>query len=356
MKTLKKFLNIYFSVIRQILPQKKESNAVGIDIGTNDCKLVELSRLGSGFQLVDWAIQPISNGDLAGTLTKLIRNLEKPTKSIYTAVSGKGTLIRYIDMPVMSLDDLKKSFALEADKYLPFAQDEIYIDCCILSEGAVKGKQMAVMAAASKKDLVDHRMKLLTDLGLQVDFVGLNPTALANTVNVLGFKDVPANPSGAIALLDMGDTVSNLSILVNKSPRFTRDIFMGGRDLSKRISNVMGISFEAAEQLKGNPGDKLNEVLKSCDLTVTNIVQEIRLSFDYFMTERNMEIQKLYLTGGGSLLQGITQELEKNLNVSVAILNPFESLTMGPNVDEQELNKVSRKLGVALGLALYAYD
>ena len=114
----------------------------------------------------------------------------------------------------MSLADLRNSFNIEADKYFPFARDQIYIDCYIL-DPLGKSKDMAVMAAAAKKELIDKRIKLLTDLGLQVDFIGINPVALANVINVLGYGDKEEKNTG-IALLDMGDSVSNLIILVNR--------------------------------------------------------------------------------------------------------------------------------------------
>ena len=63
-----------------------------------------------------------------------------------------------------------------------------------------------------------------------------------------------------VALFDMGESVSNLTILVDKLPRFTRDIFIGGRDFTKMISNVLGVSFEEAQRLKQDPADKAEQV------------------------------------------------------------------------------------------------
>jgi type IV pilus assembly protein PilM len=272
-------------------------------------------------------------------------------------------------MPKMSLDDLKSSFSIEADKYFPFAQDQIYTDCCILDMNE-KEKTMSVMAAATKKELIDRRTKLLSELGMPVEFIGLNPIALANILNVLNLENEDDEKtkgnehkegkskakSSVIALLDMGESVSSLTILVNNLPRFTRDIFIGGRDFTKSISSALGASFKEAEELKRNPGKKINEIHGACETIIMNMTQELRLSMDYFATEKNHEIDKLLLTGGTSLLEGLVESFEKNLELEVSLWNPLSALQMSPDVSKENMDKNALKLGVALGLALYHYD
>ena len=77
---------------------------------------------------------------------------------------------------------------------------------------------------------------------------------------------------------------------------------------------------------------------------------------DYFATEKNQEIEKLLLTGGTSMFEGIAESFEKNLEIKVRKWNPLSALDMGPNVPTENMDKNSLKLGVALGLALYQYD
>ena len=225
-------LTAYLNVIKRFILPKSDGTSVGIDIGAGDCKLVELKKDGDSFTLLNWAVEPIKTGDVTQTLKKILERLDTPCKNLYTSVFGKGTLIRYIDMPRMSLEDLRNSFAIEADKYFPFAQNQVYTDCFILDpEG--KEKRMLVLAAAVKKEIVDQRVRLLTDLGFQVNFIGINPIALANVLNVLN-AHYQHDKGAATAFLDMGDSVSNLTIMVNNLPWFTRDVSVGGRDSRKR--------------------------------------------------------------------------------------------------------------------------
>ena len=353
-----KLLERYFGTIKKFLPSEKKTSAVGLDIGTGECKLIELAKSENTYELVNWAIEPIQNGNTNAAIKQALSHLTTPCKSLYTSVFGKGTLIRYIDMPQMSIDDLKSSFDIEADKYFPFAQEQIYTDCYVLDVRA-KEKMMSVMAAAAKKDLVDRRMKLLSDAGVPAEFIGLNPIALANVLNVMGVGDEESEKERkdiTIALLDMGESVSSLTILVNKLPRFTRDIFVGGQDFTKSISNGLGIGFQEAEKLKRDPEGRLEEVIRACDTAIMNMTQELRLSMDYFATEKNHEIDLLLLTGGASMLEGIAEGFEKSLEVKVKGWDPVAALKTAPEASVEEMDKKSLKLGVALGLALYHYD
>ncbi len=345
----------YFKFVKRFLPVSSETTSIGLDIGAGECKLVELRSVDGNFELVNWAIEPVLNADVNGTIQKMLQKLGSSTSSIYTAVFGKGTLIRYLDLPKMTSGDLKKSFSIEADKYFPFAQDQIYTDCYVLNPKS-SDKKISVIAAAAKKEIIEQRVKLLTELNVTFSFIGINPVALANAFTVLGFEQ-PEKADAAVALLDMGDSVSSLIIFMNKSPLFTRDIYLGGRDFTKRISNTLGVSIEEAERLKKDPGDKKEEILKAGEAAVMNIIQELRLSFDYFATEKNCEIGTLFLTGGASSLDGLTESFERNLEIKVKRWNPVTSLKLAKNSSvEEDMKKKFLKLGVAIGLALYEYD
>ncbi len=350
-------LEKYFSAISHIIPQKETVSSLGLDIGVDSCKVVETVKTGDGYQVINWGIEPIENADTQGSVKKLLSRLKIQSKSPNTAVFGKGTLIRYIEMPRMSMEDLKKSFDIEADKYFPFARDQIYTSCYILDPVA-KDKQMSVLVAAVKKEIINERMELIFNLGLQPNFITLNPIAIANVFYSSG-EENPKNKTvkegivpSATAVLDIGETVSSLVIMIDNLPRFTRDIFLGGQDFTKKISNALGISLAEARKLKYQPGDRAQEILSLCDSTLMNLASEVRLSFDYFMTERNIPVTKLFLTGGASTLSGLLELFSKSLDISIEKWNPIVSLKIS-NVLDDDFNKNINRLGVALGLALY---
>ncbi|MDP2653798.1 MAG: type IV pilus assembly protein PilM [Candidatus Omnitrophota bacterium] len=329
---------------------------MGIDLGDSAVKLVEVRKKGEKYELTGWAIEPVSQGNIKDAIKNILSKVKAPGKAPFTAVHGKGTLIRCITMPRMTLAELKKSFSLEADKYFPFPLNQIYTDCYILDPRSKESK-MPVLVAASKKELVEERLSLLTSLGLQPDFITLNAIAMANILDVLTIRGLSQaeldKKSTAVAILDMGDQVSNLTIFVDKVPWFTRDIFVGGREVTRNISHTLGVSLEEAEKLKSRPSERQEEVLNAADSALSHLVSEVRLSFDYFITEKNVSIPLLLLTGGGSMMPGIEDLLANNLEVKVKPWTPFEDLELAPGLNREEINAQASKLTIALGLALY---
>ncbi len=353
-------LEKYLQTIKSFIPSKSAVSSVGLDIEPESCKAVELVKSGDSFEILNWTVEPVDNADLESAIKKIFARLNLSSKAPYTAVSGKGALVRYIDMPRMPREDLKKSFDLEADRYFPFAHDQIYTDCYVLNPEAPE-KQMSVLVAAAKKEIIHERMELLTRLGFISSFIGINSLAIANVFHTYGKRiatDTSAEGSQptAWAVLDMEETGSSLLVLVDHLPRFNRDIFVGGKDLTKKISNLLGLSLGEAQKLRQEPHDRLADVLNICESVLMNLVSEVRFSFDYFTTEHNIPISKLFLSGGSSLLSGVLESFSKNLDIPVERWDPVQYFQLAPSISGVEIHKNAGQLGVALGLALYEYD
>jgi len=351
------FLQNYTAITKKIFPQKAFKPSVGLDIGLSTVKMAQLAPSEYSYELLSWAIEPIQNTDIKTTIKKILDRSGESDREVKTSVFGKGTLIRYIELPRMGLEEIRKSLNIEADKYFPFPADQLYLDCCILDPKGTE-KMMSVLVACAKKELIDARIKFLNELGLSIDFIGVNSIALANA-----FLTLNASPKGSIqgqekkefaakAILDIGNEESHLIILVDQTPRFDRDIYIGGRHFTQAISNALGLSFKEAEKLKCHPQGRLDEIANACEASFTNLVSDLRLSFDYFISEKNIPIAKLYLMGGGSLLEGMDLFFTKHLELPVERWNPVDYLKIEKALLDQDVRRHAAELGVAIGLAL----
>ncbi len=357
---MNQFLDQYLSFVRKLLPQNESgATSIGLDIEASSCRMVELIKRGNSFEIVQWASQVIENGDTAEAIRSLLGKTKHPSRNPVSTVQGKGTLIRCVSMPRMPVEDLRKSLSLEADKYFPFAQDQVYTDCYILDPDS-PDKKMNVLVAASKKDIVDSRVKLLSSVGLQADYITLNPVAIANVIHTLGTEVLAAHKNSegdsGLAVLHLGEGLSNLVIFSGRNPKFNRDVFIGSQDLVKRVSNALRISIPDAENLLGDPKDKLPEVWIACESSLMNLISEMRLSFDYFTTEYNAHIKTLVLTGSVTAVPGFVDYFAKNLDIKVETWNPFSGLKIADGVSKDELFKNANRLWGALGSALCQYD
>lgn len=341
--------NSYLSIVTRLVPKPPALPVIGIDIGTSTIKAAVITPSGNELELTAWDLERIESSDIKGALTRLLVRVPWAGKVPVIAVSGKGTLIRYIDLPRMPLDDLRKSFVYDLDKYFPFDPQSIYSDCFILDD-KTKDKRMPVLVAAVKKESVDERLKLFKELGVDVDHVSINSIAIANAFERLGPTLVET--THAKAILDIGSLVSNLLIIKDGVPRFTRDIFVGSQEMTRQIANNLGIDQAQAEQLKCSPGGRLEEITNACEAAVAHLVSETRLSMDYFMTEKNIQVDEFYLVGGGAQFKDIGSAFEKNLGVPVKIWDPLSRLKLSKSVSESNISTHSSQLGVAVGLAM----
>jgi type IV pilus assembly protein PilM len=99
---------------------------------------------------------------------------------------------------------------------------------------------------------------------------------------------------------------------------------------------------------------------KSIEPLITNVTEvvamEIQKTFDFYRAtteDTQTVVQKILISGGGSKLAGLAEELSKRLELPVEVLNPFRSI----NVDSRKfdpgyLNEIMPEMAVAVGLAM----
>ena len=345
----KKLFDQYLLLVNRLIPKPLAPSVIGIDIGTSSIKAVELGQAAGGFEIRHWAIEPLAGNDTKSVLKKIGERLQFNNQLLVSAVSGKGTLIRYVDLPRMPLEDLRKSYVFDLDKYFPFDPKSICTDCSILDPES-KDKKMLVLLAAVKREIVDERLKLFKEAGFELNRVTINSIATANAFNRLG-PQVTASGK-AKAVLDIGGSASCLMIFKDSSPRFARDIFVGSQEWTKEIANALGVDETHAEAIKRQPGEKSAQVIEACDMLINHLITEIRLSMDYYMTEKNIQVDELFLGGGGSLLKGIADVFGKNLGLPVKIWNPLVSVRLNTPAVSEDIQTYAAQFGVALGLGL----
>jgi type IV pilus assembly protein PilM len=329
-----------------------------LDIGPSLCRAVEVDFRQEDPQILRWAIEPVEGVDEKAAVIKVLDRLgpSARTSPLVVSVSGKGTLIRHIDMPRMTPADLRKAFAIEADKYFPFPKDSVHTDCHILDPKG-KDKKMSVLVAAVKKDVVDGRLKILTECGVTPEAVTIASVAVANVFMAfppatIGRTDLSAK---AAAIVDIGESSTNLMVLVDGVPRFTRDIFMGVSDIYRHLAVATGLPpAQAREACLNPPSGREADVARNVEAVLANIVAEIRLSFDYFNTEKNLPISRICLIGDGVYVRGVESCFKENFEVPFVDWNPADMIRVAE--DRDGFIKEGRRMAAALGLALGNHD
>ena len=339
-------MNNIFSKIK--LPKIKEKFSIGLDIGTQSIKCVKLKTGGSAIELVAFDLEE-SQLDPAEALKKIKH--AQAADLVNISFCGSSTVIRYVNFLRMNKAELRQALKFEAQKHIPFSVTEVNLDAEILKNDLPDNK-MLVLIAALKKELIAQRLKSLEDVALRPNIIDVDSLALINAFNFNYPKiEVPENKS--ICLLNIGATISNVDILSSQTPRLSRDIHSGGANLTKKLMDIFGIDFKAAEELKINPdAERADKVKASVESVLTNLATELRTSFDYYESQNTSNVIKIFLSGGTSKIPGLKEMLAGFLGIEVETWDPFKQIKIAEGVDLQKLNQFSSQFNVAVGLAL----
>ncbi len=345
-----------------------EKNLLGLDIGSQSIKMVDIEKTRNGYQLKSLGIGLIpaecivdkdimDSETVVDTVKNLRENLKVKARGSATAISGHSVIVKKAELPIMNEGELRQSLPIEAEQYIPFDINDVYLDTFILGESIERTDMMDVLFVAAKRELVDEYASAVRNAGLKPMLIDIDVFSLETMYEA----NYPDAPESIVALVDAGASMINVNILKDGMSIFARDISMGGRQLTERIQREFNVSFERAENIKtganieGIDLEKINYIFK---MAAETYVQEIRRTLDFFLsTMVNENIEKIYMSGGSSRIPGLTKLLEKQMEIPVEIINPFNSIRWDDRVfDPEYMAYIAPQMAVAVGLALRRAD
>jgi type IV pilus assembly protein PilM len=345
-----------------------EKNLLGLDIGSQSIKMVDLAKTRSGYQLRSLGLGLIpaecivdkdimDSETVVDTIKNLRENLKVRAHGSATAISGHSVIVKKAELPLMSEGELRQTLLIEAEQYIPFDINDVYLDSFILGESLERTDMMDVLFVAAKKELVDDYTSAVRNAGLKPMLMDIDVFSLETMYEI----NYPDAAESIVALVDAGASMININVLKDGMSIFARDISMGGRQLTERIQREFSVSYERAENIKtganieGIDLEKINYIFK---MAAETYVQEIRRTLDFFLsTMVNENIEKIYMSGGSSRIPGIIKLLEKQMEIPVELVNPFNNIKWDDRVfDPEYMAYIAPQMAVAVGLALRRAD
>lgn len=338
---------------------KKQKLSIGLDIGSHAVKICEMADTGKGLQLMSLgsALLPadaLEDGALqdpdavAKTITGLVKNLKIKGKKVAISISGYSVIVKKINLAVMTDEELEAHIQSEAEQYIPFDIDDVYIDFYDLKTNTEDEDRTDVMLVAAKKEVIDGYLDMLRSAGLQTVVVDVDAFALENAYDA-NF-DLEEN----IALVDIGASKMNINIISHGTSVLARDVVLGSRQLTEQIQNRFDLTFEEAEALKlgKTPAeDKKQELERIFTDTCAQWITEIKRALDFYYSNHPDEpIAKLVLSGGGAKIKGLTRFFEQETGISVDLFNPFTKADSGV-IDPDYLQYIAPEMALSAGLA-----
>jgi type IV pilus assembly protein PilM len=268
-------------------------------------------------------------------------------KKVVVAVGGRDVIIKKIQVDRMKESDAFEVVRWEAQQHVPFDIEAVELDFQILDPES-EGLQMEVLLVAAKRELVEDKVQLLAQAGLEPDVVDVDAFALHNAFEV----NYPEAMRGVVALLNIGHELTNVNILHDGVPLLTRDLSVG--KFREDLQRERGLAAEDADSmLQGF------ERTPELDPYIQGRGEEVAVGLERagaFLQSASRDagsIQRVYCSGGGARVPGLTDVLSERLRLPVEVASPIQRLAVGEGVfDTINVDEVAPLLMLATGLAL----
>ncbi len=339
----------------------KKKSVVGLDIGSSQIKVVELTGYPKATQILTVGIAPllpdaIVDGEVMDrevvidTIRTLLEKYNIQAKDISTSISGRGVIVKKIKMDKMKKSEVSEQIRWEAEQYVPFDIDNVSLAFEIVNPDTGSG-QMEVLLVAAKSEVVNSYVSLIKEMGLNPVTLDISSFAIQNVYEF----NYPVLPDKLVALVTVGAEITNISFIINNVNHFTRDIFSATNSCSQKIQREMGLNRAQAEQLIR--GEELEGVTPDeVDKFFREFAEEVAIGIDKvipFLPGEKEKIDRVVLSGGGALIRGIVDYLKNRFDTEVMVINALQNTKYDPAIFEEErAEKISPVIAEAIGLAL----
>lgn len=355
-------------MLQELFGGWRPSSVIGVDISSSTVKVLELSRNDGRYRVESFAVAPLPQNAVveknitdtevvAETLRLAYARSRSKQKNAAVAVSGAAVITKVIEMSAdLKEEVMETQITLEADQYIPYPLEEVALDFEILGPSARNEDMVEVLLAASRQENIDSRVEALELADLEAKVVDIEAFAMERTFALIA-QQFELNENSVVAIVDIGATVTTLSVIVNEETIYTREQLFGGRQLTEEIQRRYGISYEEAGQAKKEGGisdDYEDEVLEPYK---DAIVQQISRALQFFFSasQYNM-VDLIVLAGGVASTTGLADRVSGEIGTATAVANPFANMEVAPGVDVLALNSDAPAMMIACGLALRSFD
>jgi len=339
-----------------------------VDFGAGSLKLAEFEiNEQGGLRLDNFVIKPLGLEGaqdatreklILSTLQTAIAEMGLKAKNVNVCAPGFHVFSKFVKLPPVDSSKVDQIIQYEAQQNVPFPLAEVVWDYQIL--GSAPSGELEVLLVAIKSDIVEGLFRVAAEAKLNLQLCDASPAALCNA-----FRYNYGELDDCTMLLDIGAKTSNL-LFFEKGKVFSRSINLGANAITQDFANESKLKFDDAERIKIAEGFvSLGGAYEEPDNPYQAAISKIARQF---MTKLHIQVnqtlqfyrgqqggaapQRLFLSGGASIMPYTAQFFAEKLNVPVEYFNPFRNIQISPSVNLEELSRVAHSLGEVVGLGL----
>lgn len=334
---------------------------LGIDIGDSSLKMVELRKKNKKIYLSNYAFSENVSGVnftkieetnyLAQAILKVIKEAGIKARRVTVSLPTFSVFSSIINLPPTDKKNMDIAVAEEAKKVIPLPVEEMILDWKLVpGETAANSKNgVRIFLTGSPKKLVRRYIEIFQLAKLELASLETETFSLV--------RALMGNDPSTIMMVEIGANSTDLTVVQESIPVLNRSLEICGSTLTASLADKLGLSLAQAEQFKFDLSVSLSENSKEempqlIIKTLAPVIHEIEYMREFFQNNSGgKKIEKIILSGGGSLLINLTDYLAHRLNLPVIIGDPFNRINY-PTEMKSIIAEVGPKLAVAAGLAL----
>jgi len=348
--------------------KRKTTPVLGLDVSSTTVKLLELSFTGDRYRVESYAVSSLPQDavieknvndvdGVANAIRSVVAQSRTKLKTVAAAVAGSSVITKLIDMPQgLSEDEMETQLTLEADQYIPYPLEEVSIDFEVQGPSPERDNMVEVLLAACRRETIDTRVEAIESAELIPRIMDVEAYAMERAFSLIRHQ-LDLEEESTVAVVDIGATMTTLSVLNNGQTIYTREQLFGGKQLTDEIMRRYGLPLEEAGLAKkqgGLPDDYEPEVLEPFKDAV---VQQVARSLQFFFSSSQYnDVDYIILAGGVASMEGLAELVQEKLGTPATVANPFANMSVSPKVNAVALSSDAPAMMIACGLALRSFN
>jgi type IV pilus assembly protein PilM len=349
-------------------PMLNSKSFLAVDFGAGSLKLAEFEQNeAGGLRLKQYGIKALGiegsqetarEAAILKGLTELLGEKSYAARQLNACAPGFHVFSKFVKLPPVDTSKVTQIIRYEAQQNVPFPLDEVVWDYQILGTSATH--ELEVLLVAVKSEIIEGLFRVAEGAGLHMKLVDASPAALCNA-----FRYNYGDLEGCTMLLDIGAKTSNL-LFFEKGKVYSRSINIGANSITQDFANEAKLKFAEAERIKIEKGSvslggayeepedpQAAAIAKIARQVMTRLHIQVNQTIQFFRGQQGGTApQRLFLSGGASIMPYTAQFFAEKLNVPVEYFNPFRNIEIDPALDLEELSKYAHSYGEVVGLGL----
>jgi len=373
MVTLAQVSHLVMRAVQRGPARQQPQRWVGLDLGSQSIKLVELERAGaSGWRLVKCLVQdlPLTSGPVDRLWWLQAAFKEVGMGEVHASVGGPQVTLRRLPMPPMPKRELPEALKWQLKDHVTFPIQDAVLDVRVIGEVWEKDiKKQDVLVAAAPRSLIQELMTLTEQAGCRLASLSPSPCAVWRCAASL----LPGAGEGSVAVVEIGAAETQVTIAKEGQIRLVRNVVVGGAALTEALVGVIaseqgeiaidpskaealkrryGILDESAEGTtdEGVPLFHLSSLMRP---VLEHLLTEISRVLDFYKIQMDEAgVSRVILCGGGANVRQLKAFLAEALGVPVEVFNPLVRIPDRVQALQAEQVAEGTRLAEAIGLAM----